>query len=89
MGPLGIDGAPDQDPKSVEQAGALCEEQTGAFEYHGAPRAIWGPRSRVNWPLEHGGLINNRRARSENMGSLDLAEVPDEEVPFCHVIFRS
>ena len=36
MGPLGIDGAPDQDPKNLEQAGALCEEQTGAFEYHGA-----------------------------------------------------
>ena len=36
MAPLGIEGLQIKIPKNIEQAGALCEEQTGAFEYHGA-----------------------------------------------------
>ena len=80
MRPLRIDGAPDQDPKNLEQAWTLCKEQTGAFEYHRAPRARWGPRSRANWPLQRMGLINNRRAHSETMGPLELAGVPDAEL---------
>ena len=66
----------------------MCEEQTGAFEYHGALELDGAPDQEPigHWSM---GLINNRRARSETMGPLELAGVPDEEVPICHVIFRS
>ena len=37
--------------------------------------------------LEHGGLINNGRARSETMGPLELAGAPDEEVPIAMPFF--
>ena len=34
----------------------------GPFEYHGAPGARWGPRSRANGPLEQEGPLNQGRA---------------------------
>ena len=48
-----------------------------------------GPQIKSQLATGAWGLINNRRARSETMGPLELAGVPDEEVPICHVIFRS
>ena len=53
MGPLEIDGAPDEEPMGLySNWGPLNQEKWASLKTVGPPIASWGPVSTINCPLE-------------------------------------
>ena len=81
MGPLGLEGTPDQKPIDPwSKHGTLYQEQMGPFEYRGTPGARSGPRSMPVGPLEQAqGSLKTNMVLLDTMVPMEQAGAPDQE----------